>query len=82
MSESANLADMLAWGGRHSGWEPASGTIPLPATVAVPAGPGQTLPVAAIPCDIQLIAAGPFTFASAFRLCPTGHRAVNSIPQP
>jgi hypothetical protein len=82
MSEPAHLADMLAYGGRHPGWEPAYGTIPLLATTAVPAWPGQTLPVAAILCDIRLIAAGPSMFASAFRPGPIGHRAVNSIPQP
>ena len=48
----------------------------------MPAWAGETLPVTAILCDIQLIAAGPFKFASAFRPCPIGHRAVNSISQP
>ena len=66
----------------RTGWEPANGTIPLPPTIAVLAWPGETLPVAAILCDIQLNAAGPLKFASAFRPCPIGHRAVNSISQP
>jgi hypothetical protein len=82
MSEPAHLAGMLACGARHPGREPAYGTIPLPATIAVPAWPGQALPVAASLCDIQLIPAGPSRFASAFRPCPIGHRAVNPIPQP
>ena len=82
MSEPAHLADMLACGGRDWGWEPAYGTVPPLATIAVPAWPGQALPVAAILCDIQLIATGPSKVASAFRPCPIGHRAVNSISQP
>ncbi len=82
MSEPALLADMLACRGRHWGWEPAYGTIPLLATIAVLAWPGETLPVAAILSDIQLTAAGPFKSASAFRPCPIGHRAVNPISQP
>ena len=82
MSEPAHLADMLACGGRHSGREPACGTIPLLATIPVLAWPGGTILVAAILCGIQLIAAGPFKFASAFRPCPIGHRAVNFISQP
>ena len=82
MSEPAHHPGMLACGGRHWGWEPAYDTIPPLATIAVPAWPGQALPVAAILCDIQLIAAGPFRFAAAVRPCPTGHRAVNSISQP
>ena len=84
MSEPAHLADMLAWGGRDCGWgwKPAYGTIPLLATIAVLAWQGGTIPVAAILCDIQLIVAGPFKFASAFCPCPIGHRAVNSISQP
>ena len=82
MSEPAHLADMVACGGRHWGWEPAYGTIPLLATIAVLAWPGETLPVAAVLCDIQLIAAGPFKFATVFRPRSIGHLAVNPILQP
>ena len=73
---------MVACGGRHWGWEPAYGTIPLLATIAVLAWPGETLPVAAVLCGIQLISAGPFKFGAAFRPCSIGHLAVNPILQP
>jgi uncharacterized membrane protein HdeD (DUF308 family) len=82
MSEPAHLADMPACGGRHWGWEPAYGTIPPLATIAALAWPGATLPVAAVLRGIQLIAAGPFKFAAAFRPRSIGHRAVNPISQP
>jgi hypothetical protein len=61
---------------------PFAGTIPLLATIAVLAWRGATHPVVAILCDIQLIAAGPFKFAAAFRPCSIGHLGVNPISQP
>jgi hypothetical protein len=47
MSEPAQLAGMLACGGRHWSWEPAYGAVTLLAAIAVLAWPGETLPVAA-----------------------------------
>jgi uncharacterized membrane protein HdeD (DUF308 family) len=82
MSVPAHLADVPACGGRHWGWAPAYGTIPPLATIAVLAWPGATLLVAAVLCDIQLIAAGPFKFAAALRPRSIGHLAVNPISQP
>jgi uncharacterized membrane protein HdeD (DUF308 family) len=82
MSEPAHLADMLACGGRHWGWELAYGTITLLAAIAVPAWLGETLPVATVLRGIQLIAAGPFKFAAAFRLCSIGNLTVHPISQP
>jgi hypothetical protein len=82
MSEPAHLADMLACGGRHWSSEPAYDAITLLAPIAVLARPGETLPVAAVLSDIQLIAAGPLKFAAAFPLCPIGHAAVHPISQP
>jgi hypothetical protein len=81
MSEPADLSAMLACGGRHLGWEPPNGTITLLAALAAHAGAGGTLPVAAIPRGIQLIAAGPVTFAAGLRACPIGHLAVHRISQ-
>ena len=82
MSEPAYLADMLVCGGRHWGWELTYGTITLCAVIAVLAWPGETLPVPAVLRDIELIAAGPFKFAAAFRPCSVGHVAVDPISQP
>jgi uncharacterized membrane protein HdeD (DUF308 family) len=81
MSEPARPADMFPCGGWRWGWEPACGTITLLAVIAVLAWLGETLPVAAVLRGIQLIAAGPFKFAPAFRLCSIGHLAVHPISQ-
>ena len=81
MSEPARPADMLPCGGWRWGWEPAYGTITLLAVIAVLAWLGETLPVDAVLRGVQLIAPGPFKFASAFRLCSIGHLAVHPISQ-
>ena len=82
MSEPAHLAGRLACGGRHGGWAPAYGTITLRAAIAVLSWPGETLPVAAVRRSIQLLAAGPFKFAAAVRLCSIHNLAVLQIVQP
>jgi hypothetical protein len=82
MSEAAHLADRLACGGRHGGWEPAYSTITLRAAITALPWPGGTLPVAEVRRGIQLAAAGPFKFAAAFRASPIGHLAVRLISQP
>jgi hypothetical protein len=82
MSEPAHLADMLACGGRHGSWAPAYGASTLLAAIAALAMPGEVLPVTAVQCDIQLIAAGPHKCAVAFRPWPIGHVAVQPISQP
>jgi hypothetical protein len=64
------------------GWEPVYGTVTLLAAIAVHAWAGETLPVAVVPRGIQLIAAGPFKFAAAFRACSIGHFSVHRILQP
>jgi uncharacterized membrane protein HdeD (DUF308 family) len=82
MGEPADPSGMLAYGGRHWGWEPAYGTVTLIAAIAVHAWTGETLPVAVAPRGIQLIAAGPFKFAAAFRASSIGQFSVHRISQP
>ena len=45
-------------------------------------GRGGHIPYKGVLRDIQLIAAGPFKFAAAFRPCSIGHVAVGPISQP
>ena len=82
MSEPAHLAGRLAPGGRHGGWAPAYGIITLRAAIAVLTWPGETHPVGAARRGIQLLAAGPFKFTAAVRLCSIHNLAVLQIAQP
>jgi hypothetical protein len=81
MSEPAHLAGRLACGVRHRGWARACGIATLRAAIAVLIWPGETLPAAAVRRGIELIAAGPFTFA-AVRLRSIHNLAVLQMVQP